>query len=305
MSLRNTVEIAPNSSKTIYFINGFGRSMEQLFDIVNSYDTKKKIDEAFQVASLMNIMNTKMINVVGSEMRTYNIMLNYLYQTTKITVGEDRKQILRQNALSQSGLWKFGISGDRPIILVNINSISDIAFVFEILKAFEYFKNKSIFVDIIIINSENEEYSKTIKKEIDDELYRVYAVNGFSNTPGNVQVISKNIISEEDKTLLKTVPRLMFNISSHTSLKDEVERLQRRNKINVPEVMTTDKNLDLPITKNLKYFNNYGGFSNDGSLYVIENNNTKTPWSNVIANESFGTIVTNNGCGYTYGYNSG
>lgn len=305
MSLRNTVEIAPNSSKTIYFINGFGRSMEQLFDIVNSYDTKKKIDEAFQVASLMNIMNTKMINVVGSEMRTYNIMLNYLYQTTKITVGEDRKQILRQNALSQSGLWKFGISGDRPIILVNINSISDIAFVFEILKAFEYFKNKSIFVDIIIINSENEEYSKTIKKEIDDELYRMYAVNGFSNTPGNVQVISKNIISEEDKTLLKTVPRLMFNISSHTSLKDEVERLQRRNKINVPEVMTTDKNLDLPITKNLKYFNNYGGFSNDGSLYVIENNNTKTPWSNVIANESFGTIVTNNGCGYTYGYNSG
>ena len=29
------------------------------------------------------------------------------------------------------------------------------------------------------------------------------------------------------------------------------------------------------------------------------------PWSNIIANKNFGTIITNNGCGYTYAYNSG
>ena len=38
--------------------------------------------------------------------------------------------------------------------------------------------------------------------------------------------------------------------------------------------------------------------------YVIYNNNTPTPWVNIIANNNFGTIVTNNGCGYTYAYNS-
>ena len=39
--------------------------------------------------------------------------------------------------------------------------------------------------------------------------------------------------------------------------------------------------------------------------YVIYNKDTPTPWSNIIANKNFGTIVTNNGCGYTYAYNSG
>ena len=155
MSLRGEVEVAPNSSKTIYFVSGFGRSMDQLFDIVNSCCTSNKIKKAFQVSSLMSFINTRMMNVVSSQVKTYNIILNHLYQTTKIAVGEDRKEILRQNSLSQSSLWKFGISGDRPIILVNINNIDEVNFVFEILKAFEYFKSKSIFVDLIIVNSEN------------------------------------------------------------------------------------------------------------------------------------------------------
>ena len=304
MSLRNTIEIAPNSSKTIYFISGFGRSRDQLLDIVKSYDTKEKMDEAFKVTSLVNIMNTKMLKVVDSEIRNYNMMLNYLYQTTTIVVGEDRKQLLRQNILSQRGLQKFGISGDRPIILVNINSINGITFVFEILKAFEYFKSKSVFVDVIVINSECPENSKIIEDKIKDELYRMYAINGFSNTPGNVRIISKSMIDQKEKYLLKTVSRLMFNISSHTSLKVEIEKLQKKNKFKFPEIIEMDKNIKLPITKNMKYFNSYGGFSSNGSLYVIEDSNTPTPWCNVIANNFFGTIVTNNGCGYTYGYNS-
>ena len=51
--------------------------------------------------------------------------------------------------------------------------------------------------------------------------------------------------------------------------------------------------------------NGYGGFKSNGREYVIYNKNTPMPWSNVIANENFGTIITNNGCGYTYAYNSG
>ena len=58
-------------------------------------------------------------------------------------------------------------------------------------------------------------------------------------------------------------------------------------------------------TEKLVFDNSYGGFKNHGKEYVIYNKNTPTPWSNIIANETFGTIVTNNGCGYTYAYNSG
>ena len=45
---------------------------------------------------LMNVMDTKDMNITGENMRTYNIMLNYLYQTTKLSVTEERMDFLRK-----------------------------------------------------------------------------------------------------------------------------------------------------------------------------------------------------------------
>ena len=81
-------------------------------------------------------MNTKKLNITGPDMRTFNIMLNYLYQTSKHFVNDERKALLGMNALNQTNLWKFGITGDLPIILVEINQTESTKFVEEILKAF-------------------------------------------------------------------------------------------------------------------------------------------------------------------------
>ena len=305
LSIRNRIIVPGNGSKTVYLIVGFGRSREQINEIVTYYDNKYTINKAFKISTLMNVIDTKNMNITGENMRTYNIMLNYLYQTTKISVNEERMDNLRHNALGQSGLWKFGISGDRPIITVEISDISDISFISEILKAFEYYKNKSIFVDIVIINNESSKYSKLIKKEIDDQLYRIYTLNSFYHTPGSVTVINSDNITKEDKSLLDSVPRLRFVIDNHKSLKEAVEELQSKNTVSDYPIYPIEKNLHLDNQERLSIDNGFGGFKNHGKEYVIYNKETPMPWSNVIANNNFGTIITNNGCGYTYAYNSG
>ena len=179
----------------------------------------------------MNVIETKNMGITGEDMRTYNIMLNYIYQTTKLSVNETRMDLLRKNALGQSGLWKFGVSGDRPTITVDIFDITDMGFVRDMLKAFEYYKNKSIFIDLIIINNETGEYQKLIKKEIEDEIYRMYTLNSFYHTPGSVTVINASNITKEERSLLDMVPRLKFDITNHITLKEAVENLQKDNKI--------------------------------------------------------------------------
>ncbi len=305
LSMRNTIEILPNSSTTVYIINGFGRSMEQIYDIISSYNDEYSIEKAFKVSTLMNVINTKNMNITGKDMRTFNIMLNYLYQTTRLSVTQERMDLLRRNALCQSALWKFGISGDRPIIVVEIFDIADLTFVYEILKAFEYYKNNSIFVDIVIINSESSQYAKIIKKEINDELYRMYTLNSFYHIPGAVTVVNGGEISREEKNLLYMVARLSFAIKEHHSLQKEVDELQKKNKVSDYEKIEMESHIELSSKEKLTFDNGYGGFKNHGSEYVIYNPNTPAPWSNIIANKNFGTIVTNNGCGYTYAYNSG
>ncbi len=305
LSMRNKVLIPANESVSVYIVVGFGRSQEQIKDIIKYYDTKSVLDKEFKISTLMNIIDTKNLNITGENMRTYNIMLNFLYQTTKLSVNEKRMNLLRNNALGQNGLWKFGVSGDRPIITLEIKDISQMSFIMEILKAFEYYKNKSIFVDIIIINSETGQSQKMIKKQIEDELYRIYTLNSFYHTPGSVTVINAENITAEDRSLLDMVPRIKLEIDNFRSLKEVVANLEKENTISDYPTYPLEENIEIPQTEKLTFDNGYGGFKNNGKEYVIYNRNTPTPWSNVISNKTFGTIVTNNGCGYTYAYNSG
>ena len=305
LSIRNKIKVPANSAKSIYIIVGFGRSKEQILEIINAYKDKYSIENAFKVSTLMNVIDTKNMNITGENMRTYNIMLNYLYQTTRISVNEERMSVLRKNALDQTGLWKFGISGDRPIITVEISDISDMSFIHSIIKAFEYFKNKSIFIDILIINNEIGEYKKAIKKEVEDKLYRIYTLNSFYHTPGSVTIVDKDTISDEEQSLLNMVSRIRFVIENHMSLKEAVETLQKTNSISDYPKYQKEENIPLDNKEKLMFDNGYGGFKNNGKEYVIYNKNTPTPWTNIIANNKFGTIITNNGCGFTYAYNSG
>ena len=50
--------------------------------------------------------------------------------------------------------------------------------------------------------------------------------------------------------------------------------------------------------------NSYGGFNEDGTEYYIYNIDTPLPWCNILANERFGTLISNKGTVYSYYKNS-
>lgn len=61
------------------------------------------------------------------------------------------------------------------------------------------------------------------------------------------------------------------------------------------------------VNKKYEFFNEFGGFVDEGKEYEIfleGNNKPPAPWINVIANKNFGFHVSETGAGYTWGYNS-
>ena len=104
--------------------------------------------------------------------------------------------------------------------------------------------------------------------------------------------------------LFGVVPRLRFIVRDHISLSDAVSELQKNNKISNYEEKKYEENIAIKKHGDLDFDNGFGGFINNGEEYVMYNNKTPVPWSNVIANRDFGTIITNNGAGFTYFENS-
>jgi cyclic beta-1,2-glucan synthetase len=53
-----------------------------------------------------------------------------------------RPGIIARNRLGQSGLWRFGISGDLPIVLLRIADVHRIDLVKQVLQAHAYWREK-------------------------------------------------------------------------------------------------------------------------------------------------------------------
>ena len=72
----------------------------------------------------------------------------------------------------------------------------------------------------------------------------------------------------------------------------------------IGEEVNSNYNFD---TNSLKYYNEYGGFFRNGLEYKIKidkENKLPTTWSMILANEKFGTVVTQNLGGFTWHENS-
>ncbi|MDD4035743.1 MAG: glucoamylase family protein, partial [Bacilli bacterium] len=303
MSIRKTIKIQPKSTESVYLLVGFGKSKEQVMEIVANYNDELSVSRAFNVTTVFNNMRINYANLKASEMRLYSRMLKYISQRLPDTI--ERSLLLKDNKLTRESLWKFGVSGDWPIILVEIDKIEDLGFIKQILQAYEFYKSRAIYIDIVIINYEIPKKEKIVLDYVGREVYRINTLNYLENTPGNVYIISEEDMTNNEKSLLYLVSRLSFKASGSESLEEQLNRLEEATPvINELEEIKPINNLKIELPKEIDFYNGYGGFVNQGKEYLINNNDTPAPWINVLANPTFGSIISNNGSSFTFSNNS-
>ena len=108
-------------------------------------------------------------------------MLSYLLFTPKVSI----KKPLKDKNFPTSELWKYGISGDLPILLVKIKDINDIDIIKEVLSAYEFFRVKNIKVDLVILNEESESYESYVKDAIQSAIMNKN-IAYLLNVPGRI-----------------------------------------------------------------------------------------------------------------------
>lgn len=304
MSMRRRLHIPADKSAEAYILTGYAKAREHLLQLTEQYQSSADIEHAFKTASVFNNMRNSLSLLKGSQMRLYSSMAKYMAQTA--TLGNDRNALLAQNTLSQSGLWRFGISGDLAILLMEIDSMEHSGHAKEMLRAFEYYKVHGLHLDLVFINDAPER----------DREGLTHFINGMANTEhlwaehsaaGKVFVLNGSDVTDAERILLRTVARLTFNTADGITIAQQLRRLEVANqhyqdKIEYP-VLKPRK--EFRVWSDLAYYNQYGGFDNDGRDYVVTNTNTPMPWVNVIANEQhFGCVVSSTMAGFTFAHNA-
>ena len=303
-SMRRRLHIEPGMKAEAFLLTAFGKAREQLLQLSGQYQSALDVEHAFKTASVFNNMRTSLSLLKGSQMQLYASLAKYMAQTA--TLGNERNDLLARNTLSQSGLWRFGISGDLAIVLLEIDSMERSGFAKELLRAFEYYKVHGLILDLVFINDAPEGERDAL----------THFILGMANTEhlwathsdaGKVYVLNGNDISNAERTLLRVVARLSFSTAEGITIAQQLRRLEVANqhyqdKVEYP-VLRPKR--DFRVWSDLEFYNQYGGFDNDGRDYVVTNTNTPMPWINVIANEQhFGCIVSSTMAGFTFAHNA-
>ncbi|MBR3711289.1 MAG: hypothetical protein IKM99_10090 [Bacteroidales bacterium] len=301
MSMRRRIHVPVGKAVSAFIITGFAKAKEQLYQLAEQYRNSVDIEDAFKKSSVFNNMRTGMSLLKGSQMRLYNSISKYILQTA--TFGDQRQELLAKNTLSQSGLWRFGISGDHAIVLMEIDDINKSGFAKEMLRAFEYYKVHGMVLDLVFINdvpgNDHDGLTHFIRNMANTE--HLWATH---EQTGKVFILNGNDLTDEERILLRTVARIDFN--NHERIEQQLQRLETINqkyqdKVEYPVMKPSAQ---YHVWSSLDFYNQYGGFDRDGRDYVVTNTNTPMPWINVIANPRFGCIVSSTMAGFTFAHNA-
>ena len=312
IAMKRTVKILPGETATVDLVIIASYEEKEIKKLLQKYSNYNNISNTFELSRAKTEAESIYLGLTAKDFEKYQKMLAYLLFQNNM-----KKNILSKlpkRVYSQSDLWKFGISGDLPILLIKIKDVNDMYIIKDALKAFEFFRSKNIKMDLIILNEEKSNYEHFIKFEIEKEIQNMQLAY-FRNSIGGIYVLNSKETSKEDIDLLEfrsnlTLDASLGNIESQ--IKDQEEEYE--DKINSLDVVTTNSYLSTSNREtlnedftNLKYYNDFGGFTENGLEYKIKinkENKLPTVWSNILANPNFGTVITQNLGGYTWCDNS-
>ena len=321
LSLRAVVGIPAGHSATLVFLTGYGQSREDILQLSAYYDKFHDSDDVFRMSLTSSRLKMKYLAVRPSQLNAIQSLVSSIYYPS-LTYRGPVKSMLR-NQLGQSGLWRFGISGDNPIMLLQVSELKSAPLINDVLLAFEVLRVHHVEVDLVIFNDEESGYAMELNQLIQSLTSRLRIFSG-SQAGASLFTVNRFQLSSGEIDLLFTVAALIFTPASGIYFRNlKGPDAKQEKQIAGPAKPAPQAVIQLSAGKSshlvpaiesypeedqpLEYFNGLGGFAKDGSEYVIRIRSgmkPPSPWINVIANDQFGFLVSETGAGYTWAGNS-
>jgi cyclic beta-1,2-glucan synthetase len=304
-SIRRNLKLKAGQSVSFTLFYCAAETRDGVLGLLRKYSGRAVVARELELTWRRAQLELRHLRIQPEEARRFQHIASYMiFPSAKLRTTEDR---IVQNRLGQARLWAYGISGDLPIIAITIGDAKDISLVAEVLHAHTYWRRHGLKTDFLILNEESTSYEQPLYSQLLRLISGLTLYTGMDQ-PGGVYLRNMDQIPQEDLNLMLAVARIALvaargplvqqlgapTVSPGLPLKE------------IPEKQFKEKPPAALHHMDLVFDNGYGGFSEDGKEYVITMRQgiTPMPWVNVMANPSFGTMVSETGSGFTWYGNS-
>jgi cyclic beta-1,2-glucan synthetase len=309
LSLRQRLRLLPGGWARLCFATGVAGDRQTAEALARKYSDFGAAVQTFLLAETREHGHRWHLSVSPEDVvRFERLASRVLHADRSLRAPRD---VVAANTLGQSGLWRHGISGDLPILLVRIHKDDDVGLVRQVLQAQEYWRLKGLVADVVIVNENPSGYLDEMHGRL-TELLDSGPWRGALHRPGGAFLLRGDQVSSEESCLLQTAARAVLD-GARGDLRAQLDHPSGP----APHraglaVSTTSVAPTRPAGAPAKmpavsFHNGLGGFAAGGRTYAIAVDAARVPplpWSNVIANARFGTIVSERGSAFTWAGNS-
>ncbi|HWY24509.1 MAG TPA: glucoamylase family protein, partial [Nevskia sp.] len=284
-AIRCRVVLEPGQGTTIDLVSGAADNRAACLSLVDKYQDRHLADRVFDLAWTHGGVTLRQINAGEADAQLYRRLAGAVLYANAALRAESG--VLQQNRRGQSGLWGYAISGDLPIVLLKIADGAHIELARQLIQCHAYWRLKGLVVDLVIWNEDHAGY----RQQLQDQIMGLIATGTEAHAidrPGGIFVRTAEQIPSEDRVLLQAVARVIV-ADDRGSLLEQVSRRSLADKRVARLAPTRSHRADPegtsePPRADLILSNNLGGFSADGSEYLISTSTsrrTPAPWANV------------------------
>lgn len=193
---------------------------------------------------------------------------------------------IKNNELNPQSLWQLSISGDYPIVVVDVLSETDTERVEAYLKCHSLLKLSFIEFDLVFLYNESDKINDMIKGIIQ----KYENLNTISSRAG-IHIVDKSKLNEE-------LTNFIYASACHIATRS-LTRIELPTKKYIPIKINNCQKGNVDVNSNLSIL---GGEFTNNSFFVTQT--PKLPWCHILANSTFGTLVSDKALGFTWAINA-
>jgi cyclic beta-1,2-glucan synthetase len=307
MSMQVAIDLKPGETAHLAFVTLVGGSRESLVETADRFGTLAAVEWMLDDAATEAGRELRQLGIEPSRLPEIESLLSILLYAPPVLRGA--ADVIAANRLGQPRLWGMGVSGDLPILLVRIMDEKETGLVEDLVRAHRLWRRRGVGVDLVLLWEGVSGYEDTVTTRVLG-LLRDLGVRVALGGRGGIHLVSADHVSREERQLLEATAHAILT-AGERPLAQQLADMRAEPQYPPPLVPAEppargDRALGVTRPTDLQFDNGIGGFTADGREYVIclaPGERTPAPWSNVLANSEFGTLVSEAGGGYTWSVN--
>ncbi|MCY7306301.1 MAG: carbohydrate-binding protein, partial [Rhodoferax sp.] len=305
------VRIAPHAKALVTFATAASADGATLHAVIDKYRQSSHVQRASLMSATLAAIRLRSMRLTSENFAAIQNLTTALAHSLTRAPGSAAATLPSEHAgvCDQRVLWRLGISGDRPLILVWATVVEGLGLLRVLVQALRLWAWGGIACDLVVVNSEPTSYQMELQRELTALRERFMGDSQAQPAAAQTQLhlLRAAELSADEISTLQILARVQLQADGRPFLHHVEQWCEWHAQAIQERQEAAPAAPELPVPPGLADVAPQGAFDGQTGEFRFAIGaalRPPRPWINVLANPGFGSLLTEAGGGYSWAVNS-